>query len=105
MMFEDDEQVMAAFMALSQPVLGLLDDLRKENESLEELKVLHQKLESGDGPLRFRRLPITKGFTIIVVEVDRFTKYAHFGTLPTSFNDHQQVLETVVSFEWDAAKP
>nr|GEW17260.1 hypothetical protein [Tanacetum cinerariifolium] len=46
--------VMAAFMALSQPVLGLLDDLRKENKSLKELKGLHQKLESGDGPLRFR---------------------------------------------------
>ncbi|GJZ42401.1 ty3-gypsy retrotransposon protein [Tanacetum coccineum] len=54
-MFEDDEQVMAAFMALSQPVLGLLNDLRRKNEFLEELKSLHQKLDSGDGPLGFRR--------------------------------------------------
>ncbi|GJS47939.1 ty3-gypsy retrotransposon protein [Tanacetum coccineum] len=54
-MFEEDEQVMVAFMALSQPVLGFLDDLRKENESLEELKSLHQQLDRGDGPLGFRR--------------------------------------------------
>nr|GEW79153.1 retrovirus-related Pol polyprotein from transposon 297 family [Tanacetum cinerariifolium] len=31
-------------------------------------------------------LPIFKGLTIILVMVDHFTKYAHFGTLPTSFN-------------------
>ncbi|GKB55070.1 ty3-gypsy retrotransposon protein [Tanacetum coccineum] len=54
-MFEDDEQVMAAFMALSRPMLGLLDDLRRENESLEELKSLYQKLDSDHGPLGFRR--------------------------------------------------
>ncbi|GJZ60850.1 ty3-gypsy retrotransposon protein [Tanacetum coccineum] len=31
-------------------------------------------------------MPVFKGLTIILVVVDRFTKYAHFGTLPTSFN-------------------
>nr|GEZ59926.1 Ty3/gypsy retrotransposon protein [Tanacetum cinerariifolium] len=31
-------------------------------------------------------LPIFKGLTVILVVVDHFTKYAHFGTLPTSFN-------------------
>lgn len=34
-------------------------------------------------------LPMSKGFTVILVVVDRFTKYAHFGTLPTSFNAHK----------------
>ncbi|GKB55069.1 ty3-gypsy retrotransposon protein [Tanacetum coccineum] len=32
---------------------------------------------------------MSKGFTVILVVVDRFTKYAHFGTLPTSFNAHK----------------
>ncbi|GKG12794.1 ty3-gypsy retrotransposon protein, partial [Tanacetum coccineum] len=31
-------------------------------------------------------LPMSKGFTVILVVVDRFMKYAHFGTLPTEFN-------------------
>ncbi|GJT28501.1 ty3-gypsy retrotransposon protein [Tanacetum coccineum] len=31
-------------------------------------------------------LPVFKGLTVILVVVDRFTKYAHFGTLPTSFS-------------------
>ncbi|GKD74956.1 ty3-gypsy retrotransposon protein [Tanacetum coccineum] len=35
----------AAFMALSQPLVSLVDDLRKENETLDELKIIHQKLE------------------------------------------------------------
>ncbi|GJS47940.1 ty3-gypsy retrotransposon protein [Tanacetum coccineum] len=34
-------------------------------------------------------LPMSKGFTVILVVVDRFTKYAHFGTLPTEFNAHK----------------
>ncbi|GJU22337.1 retrotransposon-related protein [Tanacetum coccineum] len=35
----------AAFMALSQPLVSLVDDLRKENETLDELNIIHQKLE------------------------------------------------------------
>ncbi|GKD31962.1 ty3-gypsy retrotransposon protein [Tanacetum coccineum] len=31
-------------------------------------------------------MPVFKGLMVILVVVDRFTKYAHFGTLPTSFN-------------------
>ncbi|GKD26427.1 ty3-gypsy retrotransposon protein, partial [Tanacetum coccineum] len=31
-------------------------------------------------------LPIYKGLSVILVAVDRFTKYAHFGPLPAAFN-------------------
>ncbi|GJS43651.1 ty3-gypsy retrotransposon protein [Tanacetum coccineum] len=31
-------------------------------------------------------LPVYKGLSVILVVMDRFTKYAHFGTLPASFN-------------------
>nr|GFA90941.1 Ty3/gypsy retrotransposon protein [Tanacetum cinerariifolium] len=31
-------------------------------------------------------LPVYKGLSVNFVVVDRFTKYAHFGALPTSFN-------------------
>ncbi|GKC44618.1 ty3-gypsy retrotransposon protein, partial [Tanacetum coccineum] len=34
-------------------------------------------------------LPPSKGNTIILVVVDRLSKYAHFGVLPTSFNAHK----------------
>nr|GEY97125.1 retrotransposon-related protein [Tanacetum cinerariifolium] len=30
--------------------------------------------------------PVFKGLTVILVVVDHFTEYAHFGTLPTTFN-------------------
>ncbi|KAI3756929.1 hypothetical protein L6452_04461 [Arctium lappa] len=33
-------------------------------------------------------LPMSKGVTVIFVVVDRLTKYAHFGALPTSYNAH-----------------
>nr|GEW36501.1 Ty3/gypsy retrotransposon protein [Tanacetum cinerariifolium] len=34
-------------------------------------------------------LPVFKRFTVIFVVVNRFSKYAHFGTLPTCFNAHK----------------
>ncbi|GKA22012.1 ty3-gypsy retrotransposon protein [Tanacetum coccineum] len=34
-------------------------------------------------------LPPSKGNTVILVVVDRLSKYAHFGVLPTSFNAHK----------------
>ena len=54
-MYEDEELVKAKFMAISQPIVGLLENLNIENETLEELKVLHQQLDNGNGPEGFRR--------------------------------------------------
>lgn len=34
-------------------------------------------------------LPLSQGFTVIMVVVDRLTKYAHFGPLPTHFTASQ----------------
>ncbi|GKA29453.1 ty3-gypsy retrotransposon protein [Tanacetum coccineum] len=146
-MNEEVEQVTNAFMSLSQPLVWLMEDLKHENESLEELQQLHQKMDRGEIPIGFRRknglviyrdryyighesrlktlllrefqdtpsvghgrikkmlplptptavwedvsmdfitgLPPSKGVTVILVIVDRLTKYAHFGVLPTSFN-------------------
>ncbi|GJS07496.1 retrotransposon-related protein [Tanacetum coccineum] len=177
-----------AEVLISQPLVSLVDDLRKENETLDELKVIHQKLERKEvldefwrehGMILFRDsyfigdesklkelllsefhnssmvrhngvkkmlvgmstlfywkrmqkliedfihkylvcqqtkysmqapagllqplstpsgvwedvsmnfitgLPVCKGLSVILVVVDRFTKYAQFGTLPASFN-------------------
>ncbi|GJV34106.1 ty3-gypsy retrotransposon protein [Tanacetum coccineum] len=189
--YEDEEPVTSSFMAMSQPLVGVLDTLKSENESLKELIDLHQKLDRGELSAEFRRenglllvknryyigsestlkamllrefhdtpsaghggikkmlvglaalfywkgmrksvedyikcclvcqqtkystqapggylqplptptavwedvsmdfitgLPNSKGVTVIFVVVDRFTKYAHFGTLPTNFNAHK----------------
>ncbi|GKC45980.1 transposon ty3-I gag-pol polyprotein, partial [Tanacetum coccineum] len=128
---DEADDVITVFMALSQPLVSLVDDLRKQNETLDELKVIHLKLERKEvldgfwrehGMILFRDtiirikystqapasllqplltpsevwedvsmdfitgLPVCKDLSVILVVVDRFTKYAHFGTLPASFN-------------------
>ncbi|GKD71557.1 ty3-gypsy retrotransposon protein [Tanacetum coccineum] len=190
-MYEDGELVKADFMAISQPIVGLLGNFKSENETLEELRSLHQQLDTGSGPDGFRReegllsfcnryyvgtksklkalllrefhdtpsagyggvkkmlvgfsvlfywrgmrksvedyikqctvcqqtkystqavghylqplptpeglwedesmdfitrLPLSKGFIAVLVVVDRFSKYAIFGALPTNFNGHK----------------
>nr|GEW43544.1 Ty3/gypsy retrotransposon protein [Tanacetum cinerariifolium] len=142
-LMQDGELVKAEFMAISQPTLGLLGNLKSENQTLEKLQALHQQLDTGSGPDGFQReqgllifrnryyvghggvkkmlvglsalfywLGMRKsvedyikqytvcqhtkystqavgGFTEILVVVDRFSKYAHFGVLPTNFNGHK----------------
>ncbi|GJZ43230.1 ty3-gypsy retrotransposon protein [Tanacetum coccineum] len=150
-MYEEDEGITASFMAMSRPSVGLVNDLKNENETLEELHQLHGKLDREERLDEFRReqglmlyqvviiseprmrksvddfirkclvcqqtkystqatrgllqplptptavweevsmyfitgLPTFKGLTVIFMVVDWFSKYAHFGTLPTSFN-------------------
>ncbi|GKA36214.1 retrovirus-related pol polyprotein from transposon 17.6 [Tanacetum coccineum] len=34
-------------------------------------------------------MPLSKGFSVLIVVVDRFSKYAHFAALPTNFNAHK----------------
>ncbi|GJV60311.1 ty3-gypsy retrotransposon protein, partial [Tanacetum coccineum] len=111
-------EVTVAFMTLNQPLVGLLDKLRQENKSLEELQVLHRRIDSNEVMEGFRReqglllfcdryyagaesklkelllsefhdTPMAGHSGVkkmLVVAVDRFTKYAYFGALPTSFN-------------------
>ncbi|GKB65613.1 ty3-gypsy retrotransposon protein [Tanacetum coccineum] len=54
-MFEEDKQLAASFMALSQPILGFMDDLRGENETLAELQDLHGRMDNGIALSGFRR--------------------------------------------------
>nr|GEW20882.1 Ty3/gypsy retrotransposon protein [Tanacetum cinerariifolium] len=187
-MYEEDEGIIASFMAMIRPLVGLINDLKQENETVEELRQLHGKLDREERLEGFRReqglmlyrdryyirtesklkdlllsefhnmtstgnrgtkrmlvglsvlfywkgirklvkdfigkclvcqqtkystqvtggllqpllmpavvwedvsmdfitgLPASKGLTVIFVVVDRFSKYAHCETLPTSFN-------------------
>ncbi|GJZ64672.1 ty3-gypsy retrotransposon protein [Tanacetum coccineum] len=43
--YDEGGDVIITFMAFSQPLVSLVDDLRREDETLDELKVIHQKLE------------------------------------------------------------
>ncbi|GJW93602.1 ty3-gypsy retrotransposon protein [Tanacetum coccineum] len=93
-MFEEEESITAAFMSMSQPVVGLLGDLKSENKTLEELLNLHQKIDNGEASedvcvYFIMGLPSSKRLTIILVVVDHLSKYVHFETLPTSFNAHE----------------
>ncbi|GKE32715.1 ty3-gypsy retrotransposon protein, partial [Tanacetum coccineum] len=87
-MCEDEENVTALFMDMSQPMVGFIPDLKCKNESLKELLSLHQKMDRREIPLGFR-LPVSKWLMSILVVVVHFSKYAHFGALPTSFNSHK----------------
>ncbi|GJR93541.1 ty3-gypsy retrotransposon protein [Tanacetum coccineum] len=53
--YEEEEDVMAAFMTMSQPLSGLISDLRQENETIDELQQLHQKLDRNEPMEWFRR--------------------------------------------------
>ncbi|GJY53692.1 retrotransposable element Tf2, partial [Tanacetum coccineum] len=44
---EDEEPLSTSFMAMSQLLVGLLRDLKEENETLEELLELHRQLDRG----------------------------------------------------------
>nr|GEY01754.1 transposon Ty3-I Gag-Pol polyprotein [Tanacetum cinerariifolium] len=122
---KDGDDVIASFMAMSQPLVGLVNDLKHEDDTLEELCGLHQRLDSGELLSEFRisqhpstghggtkkmlplptpsivwedasidfitRLSVSNGLTVILVVLGPFSKYAYFGTLPTSFNAHKVV--------------
>nr|GEV51372.1 hypothetical protein [Tanacetum cinerariifolium] len=78
--YGDEETVSASFMALSQPVVGIIADLKEENTSLEELCGYLQPLPTPsdvweDVSMNFiMGLPISKGLLVILVVVDQFSK-------------------------------
>ena len=60
-------------------------------------------IASFDAKCRMGRCVDGLYYGITGVSVDRLTKYAHFGSLPTSFNAHKVAevfLETMVK-QWD----
>nr|GEU86582.1 reverse transcriptase [Tanacetum cinerariifolium] len=120
-MYEEDEGIIASFSDMSQPLVELINDLKQENETAEELRQLHGKLDREErlegfrrkqGLLLYRdrnrrvvsastyasgslgrrvhgfyyRVACFQRIDSFFVVVDRFSKYAHFETLPTSFN-------------------
>ncbi|GJV52365.1 ty3-gypsy retrotransposon protein [Tanacetum coccineum] len=91
--YGDEENVTMYFIVLRQPMMGLVNDLKGENETLEELRGLHVKPLPmptkvwEDASMDFiTGLPVANGLTVILVVIDPLSKYAHFGTLQTSFN-------------------
>ena len=54
-MYEEEDNVMATFMTLSKPLPGLISDLRQENETMDELQKIHQKLDHNEPMEGFRR--------------------------------------------------
>ncbi|GJT96831.1 hypothetical protein Tco_1092349 [Tanacetum coccineum] len=52
---EEEEATTYAFMALSHPIINLLDNLKRENETLEELCQIHNRLDKGEIVAGFRR--------------------------------------------------
>nr|GEX74556.1 Ty3/gypsy retrotransposon protein [Tanacetum cinerariifolium] len=125
-MFEKDEQLTALFMTLSQPILGFMDDLREGHAQIgggvikkcvvcQHVKNSTEAVGGYLHPLPtpmaiwedvfmdfITGLPPSKGNTVILVVLDRLSKYAHFGVLPTSFNTHRVAevfLEIVVKHD------
>nr|GEV54890.1 retrotransposable element Tf2 [Tanacetum cinerariifolium] len=47
-MYQEEEDAMVAFMTLSQPLPGLISELRQENETMDELQQIHQKLDHNE---------------------------------------------------------
>ncbi|GJZ37110.1 ty3-gypsy retrotransposon protein [Tanacetum coccineum] len=56
--FEEDEDATAAFMALSRLIVGLLEDLRWENVTLDELCQIHLRLDQGEVLEDFQHRPL-----------------------------------------------
>nr|GEX35508.1 reverse transcriptase [Tanacetum cinerariifolium]GEX82942.1 reverse transcriptase [Tanacetum cinerariifolium] len=81
--FKDDWKDIASFMALSRPVVGLLAELKRESEHLDELCQIHRRLDQGEILDGYRR---EQGLLLFRGRGRPFTKYAHFITLPTSFS-------------------
>ncbi|GJZ42086.1 ty3-gypsy retrotransposon protein [Tanacetum coccineum] len=89
---DEADDVIAAFTTLNQPLVSLVDDLRKKNETLDELKFHNTSMAGHSGvkkmlvgmPALFYWKRMRKSIEDFML--DRFTKYTHFGTLPASFN-------------------
>nr|GEU95665.1 retrotransposable element Tf2 [Tanacetum cinerariifolium] len=112
-LFQEDNEIAAAFMALSRPLVGLVNELRQENETF--LRQIHQKLERNEPlPTRYgvwedvlidfiTGLLVYKGLLVLLVVVDHFTKYAHFGMLHYGFNVSKVAevfMDMVVKLHW-----
>nr|GEU83883.1 reverse transcriptase [Tanacetum cinerariifolium] len=116
-LYDDAGTLTASFMAMSQPLIEFLDELKRETMELKELRTKNSTQAIGDSlqPLAtptavwedvsmdfITGMPLSKGFTVVLVVVDRFSKYAHFAPLPTSFNAPKVAevfVETVIKLD------
>nr|GEU46886.1 reverse transcriptase [Tanacetum cinerariifolium] len=55
LMQQDEGPITASFMALSHPLVSFIEELKDENQTLEELLDLHRQLDIGDAAAGFRR--------------------------------------------------
>nr|GEZ39643.1 hypothetical protein [Tanacetum cinerariifolium] len=110
-----EEEVTATFIAISQPMVRLTPLLHEFHNTPSAGHSRSKKMLVGLSALFYLKgmrkwtfttfanatrgvgrcihrfvtgLPPSKGLAVILVVVDRFSKYAHFGALPTNFNAH-----------------
>ncbi|XP_042010529.1 uncharacterized protein LOC121759095 [Salvia splendens] len=99
---EDAGQTGVLLAAAAHPVPQLIELLKSENRSSPEMREIVRDISEGRAPPHLSLveglvwedvsmdfitgLPLSRGYTTIMVVVDRLSKYAHFAPLPNRFD-------------------